>query len=427
MKHALTIIVSCFSATFAASAADVAAAWSGWRGGSLMGVSPAANVPVAWSTNQNVRWIIPAPGRGIAYPVVWGGRVFATGCDGSKPDNPNQLHVVCYHRADGAEIWRTRFWAGHMTEFHNYPSMAAPSPVTDGERLYVLFGTGDVFCFDWNGTMLWTRSLPQDYGAYKTQQGMTSSPVLTDDALVCLQEHTDAGFIVAMDKLKGRTLWKLDRGKGQTFGSPIFVKHDGRAEVIVASRGAVFGLDPATGREIWRCASLSGVGSPSPVARDGVLYVRGGGGTHAIKLGGTGELKKAHLLWSSPKGAKGLSSPAVDGQHVYLLGDEGILNCLDAKSGKVLYQERLGGPNERFFCSPAIADGKLYVQHEDGDTEVIRLGPRFERLARNSIGEQTNVGPALADGMILLRGRKNLFCIGATKQEEPGGLLFPAR
>jgi outer membrane protein assembly factor BamB len=386
----------------AVSAAD----WPGWRGPGANGVSDEKKLPVHWSATENVRWEVPLQGAGVSAPVVSGGRVFLTASDGRLND---RLHVFCYDRADGRELWHVRLFGSAQPEGYFPPGgMAVPTPAADGKHVYCLFGTGDLACLDLDGKPVWVRSLTQEYGPFRNRWGMAASPVLVDGTLFVLVDHWGPSYLLAVDPKTGKNRWRTDRDASVNWSSPLPAKVNGKTQVVVAGTYKVQGYALETGSELWTVAGLRMQCIPSPVAQgDRVLAVSGRqGDTLAIRLDGD---RGADVVWKSPRGSPYVPSPVCYGGEYYLIEDEGFATCLGLATGKVLWRERMGG---RYHASLVAGDGKVYYTSLEGVVSVVQAGPKFKLLARNQMGEAIVASPAISDGEIFLRGEKHLFCIG---------------
>jgi outer membrane protein assembly factor BamB len=380
--------------------------WPGWRGPAGDGVSPETNLPTHWSRTENVRWKVPVGGAGCSSPVVWGERVFLTASEGRRND---QLHVWCHHRADGRLLWHTRLFGSAPTDLFAPGGMAVPTPAADGERLYALFGTGDLACLDFQGRPVWIRSLAEEYGPFRNRWGMGASPILVGDLLVVQVDHWSQSYLLGIDARTGANRWKTDRDAAVNWTTPLAVKTKSGLQLVVAGTYKAIGYDARSGSALW---SVSGLGQqciPSPVALGESVFVASDQGTLAIRLDGrTGELTKSNVVWKHKRSNPFMPSPLAYRGYVYVVGDRGIGTCLDAATGKQVWKERLG---EQYYASPVAGDGKLYFPSKEGVVRVVRAGPRFELLAENDLGEGLIASPAIADGEIVLRGEKHLFCV----------------
>ncbi len=392
-----------------ADGGDAAKYWSRWRGPSGQGLVSSGTYPDTWSATQNVRWRTPVPGRGNSSPIVWGDRVFLS----TAYDNGRRVSLVAFRRADGGRLWETFAPAGRTGSAHFKNGHASATPATDGERVYVSFGARGLLAVDLNGTIVWQ----QDIGPMQAYHGTAGSPLLYRDRLILYQDQFSDSFIAAFDTRTGRTLWKTNRSASVGWGTPIAVRVGDHDEIIVNSQNTVYGYDPDTGRELWRCHGSNEEVIPTPVVGHGLVYCSSGraGPTLAIRPGGRGDVTRSHLVWTSPRGSPFVPSPIVHGQSLYMVNDmASIVTCLDAVSGQSVWQGRLGiAQREGFSASPVAVDDKLFFTNDDGETFVIRAGPKFELLHVNRIGEGTLASPALVDGRWYIRTDRSLLAIGS--------------
>lgn len=380
--------------------------WPGWRGPTGMGISSEKNLPVRWSAKDNVRWKVPVPGAGVSAPVVWGEHVFLTASDGRLND---RLHVYAFNRSDGKQLWHTKLFGTAPTDLFAPGGMAVPTPITDGKRLYVLFGTGDLFSLDFDGKPVWVRSLAQEYGPFRNRWGMGTSPILVDNLLVVQVDHWSQSYLLGVDPATGENRWKTDRNASVNWSSPAAVKVNGQTELIVQGTYRAMGYDASTGSELWTVRGMGMQCIPSPAVDNGMLFSSSGESTMAIKLDGkTGDLTKTNVAWTNPKATAFIGSPLVYQGYVYIGGDRGIGQCLDARNGKVVWKKRLG---DHFHASPIAGDGKVYFTASEGIVRVVRAGREGEILSENNIGEAIVASPAISNGRIFIRGDKHLFCI----------------
>jgi outer membrane protein assembly factor BamB len=387
-----------------------AADWPQFRGPGGSSVSEEKNLPVRWSATENIRWKVALPGRGLSSPVIAGGKVYVTACTGYQQ---TRLHVLCFDQATGKQLWERQFWSTGLTACHPKTNMAAPTPVTDGQRVYALFATCDLACLDAEGNLVWYRSLTGDYPTITNQVGMAGSPVLAGDMLVVLMENMGESFAVGIDKLNGKNRWKIERERSITWTTPLATTLAGKPEVLLQSGSQLTAVDPATGGKRWSFDTKGIATASSAVVVGGTVYLPGSEFT-ALKPRADGATPE--VRWTSNRLRPGYSSAVVYQNRVYTLNGGGILVCADASDGKVLWQERLKGP---FSSSPVVADGKLYAVNEEGEAFVVELGDKPKLLATNTVKPADKdyflATPAIADGAIFLRCDGFLWCIGGEK------------
>jgi len=384
--------------------------WPGWRGPTGMGISAETKLPVEWCSTKNIRWKVELHGAGVNAPVVWGERVFLTASDGRLND---RLHVFCYQRKDGKQLWHSRFFGTAPTDLFASGGMAVPTPVTDGKHLFALFGTGDLMCLDFAGKPVWIRSLAQEYGPFRNRWGMGTSPILVGDNLIVQVDHWSQSYLLCVDAATGANRWKTERDASVNWSSPVAVKFKDRDELIVMGTYRAMGYDLNTGSERWQVRGMGMQCIPSPIVEGNILVAASGENTMAIKLDGkSGNLTDSNVLWINKKAAAYLPSPVLYKGLVYIAGDRGINTCLDAAKGTVVWKKRLG---DQYYASPVAGDGKVYFPSKEGVVFVVQAGPKYELLAKNDMGEGIVASLAISDGDIFLRGEKHLFCIGAVK------------
>ncbi len=387
-----------------------AADWPGWRGPQGNGTTPEMNLPVHWSATENVRWKVPLRMAGVSAPVVRGDRVFLTASDGRLND---QLHVLCYRRADGRELWHTRLFGSALSDGQFAPGgMAVPTPAADGAHLFVLFGTGDLACLDADGNPVWVRSLAAEYGPFRNRWGMASSPLLAGGLLVVQVDHWGKSYLLGLDARTGANRWKTDRDASVNWTSPVLAEFGGRKQIVTSGTYKVNGYDPATGAELWSVTGLQMQCIPTPTVAGDTVYAVSGLQNYTLAIrpaDGRGDLTKTHIAWKARAGATYTCSPVCDGRRYWFVEDNGWGNCLDAATGKRLWRERMDG---NFRASLLAGDGKVYFTSLEGVVTVVRAGPAFEVLARNDLGESIVATPAVAGGELFIRGEKHLYCVG---------------
>jgi len=397
--------------------------WPQWRGPLLNGISTETNLPVRWTNTENIEWKLAMPAWSGSTPVVWNDHVFLNVAEG------RELYLWDVDRNSGELRWKRLLGDGNVRERkHN---MSSPSPVTDGQGVWVMTGTGVIKAFDLDGNELWTRDLPADYGSFGMQYGYGSSPLMAGDSLYVQVLHgwdtDDPSYVMRIAKANGRTVWKVERPtrarreSPDAYTTPAIIRYDGKVEIIVTGGDVVTGHDPNDGTEIWRAEGLNPRNSgsyrlvASPVVQGETIIapsrVRP---MLAIRAGGSGDVSSSHLLWSFNDGPD-VPTPVTDGTYVYVVNDRGIMWCLDATTGREVYgRQRLR--NATYSGSPVLADGKLYVTDEDGVTSVVKAGPEFETLAENDFGEYTLSSPAISDGQIFIRTEAFLYAIGQRRR-----------
>jgi outer membrane protein assembly factor BamB len=394
-------LVLCLLLTETCRAGD----WPQFRGPGGAGISEETGLPVQWGPTENIRWKVALPGRGLSSPVIARGRLYLTACTGVLMD---RLHVLCFDAATGKKLWERQLWATGNTLCNPKTSMAAPTPVTDGERVYALFATGDLACFDADGVLLWYRALERDYPRIGNNVGMAASPVLWKNVLILPLENAGDSFVAGLDKHTGRNRWKSPRIRDINWVTPLIIPDGNRALVLLQSGTELTAYDPETGERRWNYRARGLATIPSPVAADNLILTLGGNGLLALRWDNGASTPQ--VLWQSSKLRTNAASVVHYRQRIYTVTGQGVLTCADLAHGKVLWQERLRG---EFWSSPLAADGKVYLTNEQGITWVVQAGDEPKILSSNALNETLLASPAVAHGAIYLRSDQHLYCIAA--------------
>jgi len=414
--------------------------WPQWRGSEGTGISSETGLLLDWGPDKNILWKTPLPGQGHSSPVIWGKRIFLTadiegeiipgakavthineGKEFKHPDSTggNRRHtmkVLCLDRATGKLLWERTAYDGKVyDDRHRKGSYAASTPATDGTYVYAWFGTEGIYCFDYSGKQIWKASL----GPIPTVgMGPGSSPVLFRDLviLLCDEDNGENSFIAALDKKTGKVAWKTPRKVEASWATPLLVSAPERSELVCSGNQWIISYDPATGKELWRVKGHGSNAIGTPLKGQGMVFVYAGfpeKHTLAIKLGASGDLTGgSNIVWTYERGTAYVPSSILYGDYIYLMSDRGLLTCLDAKTGAVQYDNGRIPIPATFTASPVAVDGKILLTSEDGDTFIIKAGPKHEVIATNSVEEAVFSSPAISQGLIFIRGEKNLYCIG---------------
>jgi outer membrane protein assembly factor BamB len=386
-------------------------------------VSAEKGLPVKWSDQDNLVWKTPLPGPGGSSPIVSGDRVFVTcytgyGVPGEREDDQKDLkrHLLCLDRNKGTVLWDKAVAAKlPETNYRSYITLhgyASSTPATDGKLVYAFFGKTGVFAFDFQGQQVWQA----DVGTRTDGWGSATSPVLYKD-LVIVNASVESGALIALSKKDGKEVWRCP-GVTRSWNSPVLVDVEGgRQELVVRVQRSLLGVDPATGKKLWHCDGFrDSYVCPTVVAQGGIVYSLGGrfeGVAAAVKAGGKGDVTDTHVVWSRRQGGP-IPSPALFGEHLYWVSDNGSASCVTAKGGDKVYTERLRGSGT-LYASIVIADGKIYAVSRTNGTYVLAAGPKFEVLAHNVINTDKSIfngSPAVDKGQLLLRSDQFLYCIG---------------
>ena len=391
---------------FAASAED----WPQFRGPTGQGHSAERGVPVEWSESRHVVWKTPVPGLGWSSPVVAGRRVWVT--TGVK-DRGGSLRALAYDVETGREVVNVEVFRTRSSEATNPKnSRASPTPIIEGDRVYVHFGADGTAGLTTAGDIVWKARFE-----YDSQHGSGGSPVLYGDLLIFSCDGADQAFIVALDKKTGKVRWKTSRRQpwDQAYSTPLVVRVGDRDELVSVGAYRTAAYDPLTGREIWRVEYRDGFSNvPRPVYGHGLVYIATGfqqPSLLAVRADGAGDVTKTHIAWTLRRGAPLTPSPLLVGDELYVVNDAGIASCLNARTGEPYWVQRLDGGG--YSASPVFADGRIYFSSEEGVTTVIAPEKMFRRLATNSLDGATLASIAVSNGSIFVRTNSHLYRIGS--------------
>jgi outer membrane protein assembly factor BamB len=432
ISQAVALLLVSTSLLLAQDASSPMRQWPHWRGPLANGIAPHANPPIHWDATTNIRWKVEIPGEGSATPIVWQDRIFVVAAVPTEreaeepvephadaktkpPENYYQFVVICLDRANGHEVWRqTATEAVPGEGHHTTNTYASGSPTTDGQRLYVSFGSRGLYCYDLDGKLLWTR----DLGQMRTRMGWGEAvtPVVHEDTLIVNWDHEDESFIVALDAVHGNIRWKVDRDEATTWNTPLIVTHEDRTQVIVNGKNRVRSYDLDGGEVIWQCGGQTVNPIPSPVAVDDIVYcVSGyrGAAAYAIPLSARGDITDSEtVIWSYHDSTPYVPSPLVYGEQIYFTrSNNGILTSLNRMDGTLVFGPvRLPGI-ENIYASPAAAAGRIYFVGRDGTTLVLAHGQELEVLSTNRLDDPVDASPVLVDNQLFLRSANHLYCI----------------
>ncbi len=441
-KLAGSLVIGLVALGGAAHAED----WPHWRGPDGRRISSERGLPTTWDRDTGVAWRTPLRGLGVSSPIVAGDLVFLTSQIGrgpmrtgshpvlvrggaESPDDERPLGgrrvdgdgdgivfvVSAFNRVDGRVAWEYEIVAeGDLPQAHQKHNMASPSTVSDGERVYAWFATGQLVALDMHGGPVWQRHLGRDYGPFEIVWGHSSSPVLYEDLIILQCDHEPGAYLLALDRRTGEERWKVDRGRGlRSFSTPLVVSGPDGAELIVNASEGLDAYDPSTGEWLWH----TGGHNEYPIAAatyddSGTLYTGRGhraGPYMAIRLGGRGEVDERHVAWRVPTGAPYISSLLYYEGLIYMANGNGIVTAVDAETGRRVWQDRVGGI---YSASPVAGDGKVYLFSETGETVVLQAGRELHVLQRNDLGERVVSSPAVSDGRIFIRTDEALIAVG---------------
>jgi outer membrane protein assembly factor BamB len=401
--------------------------WPAWRGPAMNGISTEAGLPIKWSTEENIAWKLPMPGRSGSTPIIWNDHIFL---NIGTADGSGDLELWALNRADGKVMWKGPIAGGNHLE--RKQNMSSPSPVTDGQTVWVMTGVGVLKAFDFKGKELWARDIQKDYGAFGLNWGYASSPLLHGGDLFVQVLHgmktDDPSYILRIDGKTGKTEWRVERPTNairespDSYTTPALLQHGKTTEIVITGGDVVTGHDPATGKELWRLDGLNPKNNPfnriiaSPlVVGEIVIAPTRERPMLAIKAGGRGDVTNTHKLWSFDNGPD-VPTPVSDGTLLYSVTDKGVAYALDVRTGNVVYgPERLKTDN--YSASPVLAEGKIYITSEnEGMTSVYRSGPKFELLSENPLNDYCLSSPAISEGQIFIRTTGHLWAIGQRRK-----------
>jgi outer membrane protein assembly factor BamB len=401
----------------AVASAGEASQWPEFRGPTGQGQSTERGLPLEWSESRNVAWKVPVSGSGWSSPVIADGRVWLTTAVEAAPGSRNgrgvSLRAVAFDERTGRELVNVEaFRVDHPGALNPKNSRASPTPIVDGDRVYVHFGADGTAALTAAGDIVWRARLP-----YESQHGSGGSPALYHDLLIVNCDGVDEAFVAALDTRTGKVRWRVPRRQpfNQAYSTPLVIRVGDRDQVISIGAFRATAYEPATGREIWWVEYADGFSNvPRPVYAHGLVYIATGFNQPsllAVRVEGKGDSTKARVAWTLPRAAPLTPSPLVVGDDLYVVNDGGIASCLDARTGEVRWQQRLGGT---YSASPVYADGRIYFLSEDGVTTVIEPGAAFRLVARNELDGATLASIAIADRSIFIRTATHLYRISAS-------------
>jgi outer membrane protein assembly factor BamB len=424
--------------------------WPSFRGPEAIGVADGQNLPDTWDvkTGANILWRTPIPGLAHSSPIVWGDRVFVTSAiseranatfkpglygDGDASDDRSKHRWMIYalDRRTGRVVWeRTAAEGAPLNKRHIKSTYASATPATDGRIVVAWFGSQGVHAYDVNGNFRWKVEIGRvDMGAYdipSVEWGPASSPIIWN-GLVIVQCDTQAdSFIVALDASTGAVKWKTERQELPSWGTPTVVTTPNGPELVTNASRFIRGYDPVTGKERWRLGKSSMITAPTPFAADGLEVIVSGRGPErpvfVVKPGSTGDITpaadattSAGVVWSKTGRGSYMPTPIAYQGILYVLGNAGILDAYDLKTGEEIYRQRLQHPGSGFSASPVIADGKIYLSSEDGDMMIVAAGKAFKLLGTNPMGELLMATPALSGGVMFVRSAQSVIAIGTRR------------
>jgi outer membrane protein assembly factor BamB len=409
--------------------------WPQWRGPESNGTAPKAhNLPVVWSGSQNILWRTKLPSWSAATPAVWENWIFVTSAEEGSPrlqNNPpgnaalDKIFLMALDRKDGSVRWQRQIDSGNR--LFRKQNSSSPSPITDGRQVWIMTGNGKLTCFTIDGKEVWRRDIQADYGKFGINHGYASSPLLHGERLYIQVLHgmltDDPSYVMALDKNTGKTLWKVERPTDarmespDSYSTPQMAIVAGKPQLVISGADYVTGHEPDTGKELWRMGGFNPTNNPANRTIASSLVIGENVFTPSMRgrpfigfrAGGSGNITGKNELWTNNLGAD-VPTSTTDGKFIYILGDSGVINCVEALTGIIAYQgKRI--ENGTYSASPLLADGKIYCINEDGTTTVLRAGSEFEVLGINKLDNLTLASPVAVDNQIFIRTADYLYCI----------------
>ncbi len=421
--------------------------WPSFRGPLASGIAEGQNLPDEWNgkTGENILWRTPIPGLAHSSPVVWGNRVFVTSAistdpkasfrpglygdgDASKDRTVQRWIIYAIDKSTGKIVWEKAAHQGVPLEKRHIKSTYANStPATNGKIVVTWFGSQGVHAYDFNGKFLWKVDFGRvDMGAYDiptVEWGPASSPIIWKD-LVIVQCDTQAdSFLLALDAATGKTVWKTDREELPSWGTPTVMPTSAGEQLVANASNFIRGYDPRSGKELWRLGRSSKITAPTPIISEDLIVVVSGRGPErpifVVRPSARGDVTLAEgktsseaIVWSKTGRGSYMPTPLVYNGILYVLGNNGLFDAYNLKTGEEVYRQRLPTIGSGYSASPVAADGKIYLSDEDGEILVVAAGDKFNHLATNSMGELLMATPALSEGVMYVRSANSLFAVG---------------
>jgi outer membrane protein assembly factor BamB len=420
--------------------------WPSFRGKHAAGIAEGQSLPELWDGEKavNIKWKIRIPGLAHSSPIVWADRIFVTTAisslgdgtfrhglygdgDASDDKSVHQWKVYAFDKMNGKTLWEQTAYEGTPREKrHIKASYANSTPATDGRYVIAGFGSQGLYAFDLDGRLVWKKDLGVlNAGAYDApgyEWGTASSPIIYRDLVIVQCDTQDEDFLLAVDIKSGKTVWKTTRDELPSWGTPTIYPGKNRVELVTNASNFIRGYDPDNGKELWRLGGSSKITAPTPIFSDNLIVVASGRRPEApifvIRAGASGDItlsaeqaSSPYIAWSKKQRGSYMPTPLIYREHLYVLANQGILDCYNLKTGEEIYRQRLSHQGGGFSASPVAADGKLYLSSEDGEIFVVKAGPQFELLATNPMGELLMATPALSSGIMFVRTQHHLFAI----------------
>ncbi len=441
-KHSITLILLFLLIPAIVNAQN----WPSFRGPNASGIAEGTKPPITWDVEkaEHVLWKTAIPGLSHASPVVWGNRIFVItaissdtkatfiakdrGIGLANDEVKHTWQIYSLDKQTGRVIWERQAYEGvPRAKRHVKATQANSTPATDGRYVVALFGSEGLACYDMNGKLLWKKDLgvlnPGLWGDSTSSWGHASSPVIYRDLVIVQADGHSQSFIAAFNLKDGKEAWRAQRNEITSWSTPTIYEGKNRTELIANGGRYIRGYDPLTGKELWRFADKdTQVKMQAPLVANDLIYITGGyppgRAMYAFRPGAVGDIslkqgeeRNEFVAWSSSNGSPYTPTPIIYGELFYVLADNGVLSAYEATTGERVYQQRL--PTS-FSASPIAADGRLYLASEDGDVFVVKAGRQYELLARNAMGQPIMASPAIAQGMLIVRGENAIYGLGET-------------
>lgn len=381
--------------------------WPEFRGPTGQGISSDMGLPVTWSETEHVKWKVPVPGLGWSSPSIANGQIWLT----TATEEGKSLRAVAIDQVSGKQIHGVEVFRRETAlAIHEKNSHASPTPLIEGERVYVHFGPQSTACLSTDGKVLWKNEELK----YAAGHGSAGSPALFRDLLIIICDGTDVQYVAALDKSTGKVRWKTSRAGAMAYSTPLVIDVPGakhRRQAICNGGNGAVSYNPLTGKEIWRVAHEGYSLVPRPVFGGGLLYLSTGydaAGVLGVRPDGEGDVTNSHVAWTLKRGAPNNPSPLLVGNELYLVSDAGVASCVEAATGKTIWQQRLGG---NFSASPVFAGGRIYINDEEGTTHVFAAGKSFQRIAENKLDGRSLASISVAAPALYFRTDTHLYRI----------------
>ena len=421
--------------------------WPQFRGPFASGVVESEQIPDKWDVpgGENVLWKQKIPGLGHSSPVVWGDKLFVTTAISGRGNNSlkvglygdidevgdrseHEYRLYCFHKRSGELLWDRLVYKGvPVTERHTKSSHANATPATDGTYVVVFFGSEGLYCYDFDGALVWKKNFGRmnagPYNEPDVEWGYASSPIIHENRVIVQCDIIgEEGFLASLDLESGEEIWRTSRKDVATWSTPNFLNRDGERQIVVNGFSQIGGYNFDTGKMLWQLGNGGDAPVPTPIFGHGLIYIHGSHGRYqplfAIRPGARGIITldndstaNKYIVWSIKRGAAYMPTNLIYGDYLYILRMNGYLTCFDARSGEVIYKERI--PDAMGITASGVAsNGKLYYSLEQGDVVVVKAGPEFEILSRTSMDDVLMATPAISDDMIFFRTQKYLVAVG---------------